>query len=63
MLPLHVCSGPYHSLLFLQESARQIMKKHLGPLTAEEDQLSEFGAHGSDGQDVPAVRNALLKHE
>jgi hypothetical protein len=35
----------------------------LGSLTVEEDQLSELGAHGSDGQDVSAVKNALLKHE
>lgn len=40
-----------------------MMKKHLAPLTAEEDQLSDLRAHGSDGQDVSAVRNALLKHE
>jgi hypothetical protein len=40
-----------------------MIKKHMGPLTAEEDQLSELGAHGSDGQDVSAVRTALLKQE
>jgi hypothetical protein len=40
-----------------------MMKKHLGPLTAEVDHLSELEAHGSDGQDVSAVRDPLLKHE
>jgi hypothetical protein len=29
-----------------------MMKKHLGHLTAEKDQLSELRAHGTDGQDV-----------
>lgn len=40
-----------------------MVKKNMGPFTAEEDQLSELGAQESDSQDVLAVRNALLKQE